>query len=156
MKALYYGSNRGGHAGNRRAESRLRQIWSRKAQYLACSWRRRSAQFSLFCIFGPKNALFYSLPGLYSFTAIIHTKSDWKGSISHNFTKVACLGCYKKDYPDKLLTCFNEELVTLIGWDPPGYGTSRPPDRKQSINRCEMDARVAIKLMKVNPTYALF
>ena len=48
-----------------------------------------------------------------------------------------------------MLSVFDPQLVTIICIDPPGYGTSRPPDRKQEINRCKKDAAYCIKLMEV-------
>ncbi|CAK5032105.1 unnamed protein product [Meloidogyne enterolobii] len=58
------------------------------------------------------------------------------------------VGCYKKDYPESMLSAYDPEIVTIICIDPPGYGTSRPPDRKQEINRCKKDAGYCIKLME--------
>lgn len=57
-------------------------------------------------------------------------------------------GSYKKDYPESMLRAFDPEYATIICIDPPGYGTSRPPDRKQEVNRCKMDAAYCIKLME--------
>ena len=38
------------------------------------------------------------------------------------------------------------EQFTLIGWDPPGFGSSRPPER--SFDNCfATDAKLAVKLM---------
>uniref|UniRef100_A0A0R3RFV0 AB hydrolase-1 domain-containing protein n=1 Tax=Elaeophora elaphi TaxID=1147741 RepID=A0A0R3RFV0_9BILA len=39
------------------------------------------------------------------------------------------VGCYTKDFPEKLLNAFNHDNYTIICIDPPGYGKSRPPDR---------------------------
>jgi valacyclovir hydrolase len=58
------------------------------------------------------------------------------------------VGCYKKDYPESVLRAFKESEVTIICIDPPGYGTSRPPDRVQEVNRCKMDSEYCIELMK--------
>uniref|UniRef100_F1L5N5 Valacyclovir hydrolase n=1 Tax=Ascaris suum TaxID=6253 RepID=F1L5N5_ASCSU len=58
------------------------------------------------------------------------------------------VGCYKKDYPDCVLSAFNPSVYTIVCIDPPGYGTSRPPDRKQEVNRCMKDAGFCIKLME--------
>ncbi|CAG9537675.1 unnamed protein product [Cercopithifilaria johnstoni] len=58
------------------------------------------------------------------------------------------LGCYAKDFPEKLLKSFNPDNYTIICIDPPGYGKSRPPDRQQEINRCMNDAPFCIKLMQ--------
>lgn len=59
------------------------------------------------------------------------------------------VGCYKKDFPESVLSQFDPNLVTIVCIDPPGYGTSRPPDRKQSINRCQLDAKYCLELMKI-------
>lgn len=58
------------------------------------------------------------------------------------------VGCYKKDYPESMLRSFDSDEVTIVCIDPPGYGTSRPPDRKQEINRCKKDAQYCLKLME--------
>ncbi|PAV59449.1 hypothetical protein WR25_13555 [Diploscapter pachys] len=50
------------------------------------------------------------------------------------------VGCYKKDWPLSFLENFDTSLLTIICIDPPGYGTSRPPDRQQEVNRCMKDA----------------
>ncbi|CAD5214651.1 unnamed protein product [Bursaphelenchus xylophilus] len=43
----------------------------------------------------------------------------------------------------------NEYILGICGAvDPPGYGTSRPPDRVQEVNRCKKDAKYCIELMK--------
>uniref|UniRef100_A0A0N4ZJR7 AB hydrolase-1 domain-containing protein n=1 Tax=Parastrongyloides trichosuri TaxID=131310 RepID=A0A0N4ZJR7_PARTI len=59
------------------------------------------------------------------------------------------VGCYKKDYPENVLSQFDSNFVTIVCIDPPGYGKSRPPDRKQAINRCQKDAKYCIELMKI-------
>ncbi|KAK6029622.1 hypothetical protein OSTOST_04263, partial [Ostertagia ostertagi] len=48
-----------------------------------------------------------------------------------------------------VLKHFDPDLVTIICIDPPGYGTSRPPDRIQEVNRCKKDAAFCLKLMEV-------
>ncbi|VDM95224.1 unnamed protein product [Thelazia callipaeda] len=58
------------------------------------------------------------------------------------------VGCYKKDFPEKVLKAFSSDKYTIVCIDPPGYGTSRPPDRQQEINRCMKDASFCLKLMK--------
>uniref|UniRef100_A0A914V1W8 AB hydrolase-1 domain-containing protein n=1 Tax=Plectus sambesii TaxID=2011161 RepID=A0A914V1W8_9BILA len=58
------------------------------------------------------------------------------------------VGCYAKDYPPAVPMAFDSAKVTIIMIDPPGYGKSRPPDRKQAVNRCQLDAQVCIKLMQ--------
>ncbi|GMT23021.1 hypothetical protein PFISCL1PPCAC_14318 [Pristionchus fissidentatus] len=58
------------------------------------------------------------------------------------------VGCYAKDFPETLLRHFDPSLVTLICIDPPGYGTSRPPDRKQEVMRSTKDSEFCVKLMQ--------
>jgi len=43
----------------------------------------------------------------------------------------------------------NREKFTLIAWDPPGYGLSRPPERDFTGNYFRRDADLAAKLMQV-------
>ena len=43
----------------------------------------------------------------------------------------------------------NKDLLTLIAWDPPGYGLSRPPDRDWSHDFLRRDAEYAARLMDV-------
>lgn len=42
----------------------------------------------------------------------------------------------------------DKNKFTIIAWDPPGYGGSRPPDRDFTGNFFHRDADVALKLMK--------
>ncbi|KAG8037804.1 hypothetical protein G9C98_006015 [Cotesia typhae] len=42
----------------------------------------------------------------------------------------------------------NKEKFTIIAWDPPGYGKSRPPDRDCSEDHFARDADYAYELMK--------
>ncbi|VIO94966.1 Alpha/beta hydrolase, putative [Brugia malayi] len=58
------------------------------------------------------------------------------------------VGCYKKDFPEKVLNAFNPKFCSIVCIDPPGYGTSRPPNRRQEVNRCMKDAPFCIKLMQ--------
>jgi hypothetical protein len=58
-------------------------------------------------------------------------------------------GSYKKDFPEQVLRAFDPTLFTIICLDPPGYATSQPPIRKQERNRCKMDSKYCIGLMKV-------
>ncbi|CAJ0577808.1 unnamed protein product, partial [Mesorhabditis spiculigera] len=66
-----------------------------------------------------------------------------------NYMMVVCgaVGCYAKDWSQQALQHFDPEVFTIIGIDPPGYGTSRPPDRKQEVMRCNKDAVFCVKLM---------
>lgn len=47
------------------------------------------------------------------------------------------------------LKSLNKERFTVIGWDPRGYGQSRPPDRDYPSDFFEKDAEDAVDLMKV-------
>nr|CAD7425163.1 unnamed protein product [Timema monikensis] len=42
----------------------------------------------------------------------------------------------------------NRSKFTLVAWDPPGYGKSRPPDREFSLNFLHDDADIAAKLVQ--------
>ena len=42
----------------------------------------------------------------------------------------------------------NKSKLTIVAWDPPGYGKSRPPDRTFPENFFERDATIAHDLMK--------
>ena len=42
----------------------------------------------------------------------------------------------------------NRKKLTIVAWDPPGYGNSRPPDREFPLNFYEKDATCAHDLMK--------
>lgn len=39
---------------------------------------------------------------------------------------------------------------TVVAWDPPGYGHSRPPNRKFSTEFYKNDAKAACDFMQVN------
>ncbi|XP_075976426.1 serine hydrolase BPHL [Anticarsia gemmatalis] len=43
---------------------------------------------------------------------------------------------------------FNREKFTLVAWDPPGYGKSRPPEKEFTTDFYEKDADMAHELMK--------
>ncbi|VVC89108.1 unnamed protein product [Leptidea sinapis] len=43
---------------------------------------------------------------------------------------------------------FDREKFTLVVWDPPGFGKSRPPDREFATNFYEQDADIAYEFMK--------
>lgn len=45
---------------------------------------------------------------------------------------------------------FDLNKFTLVVWDPPGYGKSRPPERKFPPTLFELDAELAAELLKVN------
>lgn len=44
---------------------------------------------------------------------------------------------------------FNREKFTLVAWDPPGYGKSRPPEKVFTTDFYEKDADMAYEFMKV-------
>jgi len=44
---------------------------------------------------------------------------------------------------------FDRTIFTLIAWDPPGYGFSRPPARVYDKDVYKRDADLAAKLMTV-------
>ncbi len=50
---------------------------------------------------------------------------------------------------------FDLNKFSLLVWDPPGYGKSRPPKRNFSVDYLERDADLAAELMKVRniPSY---
>ncbi|KAI6185085.1 putative alpha/beta hydrolase [Aphelenchoides bicaudatus] len=58
------------------------------------------------------------------------------------------VGCYKKDYPESVIRAFDPALFTIVCIDPPGYGESRPPDRKQEVHLNKKDAQFGIALMQ--------
>lgn len=57
-------------------------------------------------------------------------------------------GCTKTDFGPQLKS-LNKERHTVVGWDPRGYGRSRPPDRDFPSDFFERDAKDAVDLMKV-------
>lgn len=44
---------------------------------------------------------------------------------------------------------FDREKFTLVAWDPPGYGKSRPPERDFPTDFYERDAEYTYEFMKV-------
>lgn len=58
------------------------------------------------------------------------------------------LGSIFTDFKPQIET-LNREKYTIVAWDPPGYGFSRPPDRDFSPGFFYRDADYAISLMKV-------
>ncbi|KAL1115909.1 hypothetical protein AAG570_006198 [Ranatra chinensis] len=44
---------------------------------------------------------------------------------------------------------FDPEKFTLVAWDPPGYGKSRPPDKKFDAQFYETDAKLASQFMQM-------
>ncbi|XP_077439508.1 valacyclovir hydrolase isoform X1 [Vanacampus margaritifer] len=57
------------------------------------------------------------------------------------------LGSTKTDFQPQLKS-LNRDLFTVVGWDPRGYGQSRPPDRDFPLDFFERDARDGVDLMK--------
>ncbi|XP_060849607.1 valacyclovir hydrolase-like [Rhopalosiphum padi] len=57
------------------------------------------------------------------------------------------LGSIFTDFKPQIET-LNREKYTIVAWDPPGYGFSRPPDRNFSPGFFYHDADYAISLMK--------
>lgn len=43
---------------------------------------------------------------------------------------------------------FNQDKFTLVVWDPPGYGKSRPPEKDFTVGLYEKDADMAYEFMK--------
>ncbi|XP_013880160.1 valacyclovir hydrolase [Austrofundulus limnaeus] len=58
------------------------------------------------------------------------------------------LGSSRTDFGPQL-EALNKEVFTVVGWDPRGYGRSRPPDRDFPPDFFERDAKDAVDLMKV-------
>lgn len=61
-------------------------------------------------------------------------------------------GSTKTDFGPQLQS-LNKDLFTVVGWDPRGYGRSRPPDRHFPPDFFESDAKDAVDLMKVKPSF---
>ncbi|XP_056270739.1 valacyclovir hydrolase [Pseudoliparis swirei] len=57
------------------------------------------------------------------------------------------LGCSRTDFGPQLKS-LNKERYTVVGWDPRGYGQSRPPARDFPPDFFERDAKDAVDLMK--------
>ncbi|XP_028260053.1 valacyclovir hydrolase [Parambassis ranga] len=57
------------------------------------------------------------------------------------------LGSTRTDFGPQLKS-LNKERFTVVGWDPRGYGQSRPPDRDFPPDFFERDAKDAVDLMK--------
>lgn len=56
------------------------------------------------------------------------------------------LGSTRTDFGPQLKS-LNKERFTVIGWDPRGYGQSRPPERDFPLDFFERDAKDAVDLM---------
>ncbi|XP_074524696.1 valacyclovir hydrolase [Halichoeres trimaculatus] len=57
------------------------------------------------------------------------------------------IGSTRTDFGPQLKS-LNKERFTVVGWDPRGYGRSRPPDRDFPLDFFERDAKDAVDLMK--------
>ncbi|XP_037626368.1 valacyclovir hydrolase isoform X2 [Sebastes umbrosus] len=57
------------------------------------------------------------------------------------------LGCTRTDFGPQMKS-LNKERFTLVGWDPRGYGQSRPPARDFPPDFFERDAKDGVDLMK--------
>lgn len=68
--------------------------------------------------------------------------------IAHNINVLTFLGTIWVDFEPQVRG-FDPEVFTIIAWDPPGYGGSRPAERDFSIGFYERDADIAAKLLKV-------
>jgi len=64
------------------------------------------------------------------------------------FDETCCLGSIYTDFAPQIET-LNRAKYTIVVWDPPGYGFSRPPDRDFSPGFFHRDADYAVSLMKV-------
>ncbi|KAG1667596.1 Valacyclovir hydrolase [Nymphon striatum] len=54
------------------------------------------------------------------------------------------LGTTQTDFSPQL-EHLNREKLTIVAWDPPGYGYSRPPDRKFDMDMFEKDATLGFE-----------
>ncbi|CAB1323992.1 unnamed protein product [Coregonus sp. 'balchen'] len=57
------------------------------------------------------------------------------------------LGSAQTDFGPQLKS-LSKDCFTVIGWDPRGYGNSRPPERDFPLNFFERDAKDAVDLMQ--------
>uniref|UniRef100_A0A3B3DW76 Biphenyl hydrolase like n=1 Tax=Oryzias melastigma TaxID=30732 RepID=A0A3B3DW76_ORYME len=64
------------------------------------------------------------------------------------FDVFSLLFVYTKTDFGPQLKSLNKERFTVVGWDPRGYGKSRPPDRDFPPDFFERDAKDAVGLMK--------
>ena len=58
------------------------------------------------------------------------------------------LGTGRSDFTPQLEGLNSMGKLTLVAWDPPGYGKSRPPNRTFPPNFFERDAQAAMKFMQ--------
>lgn len=57
------------------------------------------------------------------------------------------LGTGRSDFTPQLESLNSSGKLTLIAWDPPGYGKSRPPNRSFPSDFLKRDAQIAQKFM---------
>jgi len=57
------------------------------------------------------------------------------------------LGTSPTDFPYQLEELGKKENLTIVGWDPPGYGGSRPPTRTFPEGWFYRDAKIAVQTM---------
>lgn len=60
------------------------------------------------------------------------------------------MGTWKSDFGPQLEEDFDGSRYTMVSWDPPGYGKSRPFDREPSEERYYNDGDIVDKLMQVS------
>lgn len=78
----------------------------------------------------------------------IYCETRGKGSHVVMFLPGA-MGTCTTDF-DEQYKGFDLSTFTIVTWDAPGYGNSRPPKRDTTGNYYKRDAPVAIALMKVS------
>ncbi|CAH1737410.1 valacyclovir hydrolase-like isoform X2 [Aphis gossypii] len=109
------------------------------------------------------NKLFRNCCSLYKKKLIRHSSTEKQtkikvNNIEINYLKVGngpqtllllpgTLGSIFTDFKPQIDT-LNREKYTIVAWDPPGYGFSRPPDRNFPPEYFYNDADYAISLMK--------
>lgn len=87
--------------------------------------------------------------GKYNNTPLLNGREDLSGTYSVSDILVSSTtGSTRTDFGPQLKS-LNKERFTVVGWDPRGYGQSRPPDRDFPSDFFERDAKDAVDLMKV-------
>ncbi len=87
-----------------------------------------------------------------------HSASLQNGALNVSYLKIGsgpnnlillpgALGSAKTDFGPQLEKLNAGDEFTLIAWDPPGYGESRPPKRTFPLDFFDRDAKVADELM---------
>lgn len=75
------------------------------------------------------------------------TLKDFECSFFHCITLYIQSGTIWTDFKPQVEN-LNKEKLTIIAWDPPGYGKSRPPNKTFPENFFRRDATWACNLMK--------